>query len=148
MAEPVRGDNAEERERWYVALPMHVKGNAYPYKHAGRAKQLHVLVINPKNGKMVVCSQEDRGPSAKSAGHAAYPDASVQANEFLGHGRMIGPSYEVAWKLNLPKLGGDPVVLVTFVPNSVPLGPVAPGTRVRIKEKATLVEMLGAYAAY
>ncbi|MBS2022992.1 MAG: Ig-like domain-containing protein, partial [Deltaproteobacteria bacterium] len=147
MAEPVTGDNAEERERWYVALPMRISGNGYPYKHSGRDKQLNVLLINPKNGKMVVCSQEDRGPSATCTSNAAYPTANVKADEFKGKGRIVGPSYETAWKLDLPKLGYDPVVMVAFVANSVPLGPVAPGTKIRLKEKATLVELLGAYAA-
>ena len=142
MAEPVTGPNNEDRERWYVALPMHTKGDGYAYKHADRAVNLKVLLINPKNGAMVVCSQEDRGPGAKSSGHAAVPEASVIANEFILKGRMVGPSAETAWKLGL-KGSGDPVVLMAFVSHTVPLGPVAPGTVIKLRKQVKFSTLMG-----
>ena len=147
LASPVGGSNAEERERWHVVLPTQLNGKSFPYTKPGRDKNLHVLLINPKNAKMVVCSQEGRGPQATSTGNPAMPEASVVQNEFMTKGRLAGLSYEASWKLELPKTGGDPVVLLAFVPNTTPLGPVPDGTKIRLKDKATIVEILGAYAA-
>src|SRR5206468_43795 len=31
LSEPVRGEKADERERWHVKLPMKTKGDGYPY---------------------------------------------------------------------------------------------------------------------
>jgi hypothetical protein len=57
---------------------------------------------------------------------------------------MVGPSPEVAWKLGLGKFGGgDPVVLLAFVPHSVPLGPVDPGTIVKVKKQVAFFDLMG-----
>ncbi|HYS07745.1 MAG TPA: C39 family peptidase, partial [Myxococcales bacterium] len=73
----VRGDGAEERERWHVRLPMRTKGAGYPYLRDS-GKNLRVLLINPQGGAAVVCSQEARGPRWKCTGNAEAPDAAVK----------------------------------------------------------------------
>ena len=54
---------------------------------------------------------------------------------------MVGPCAEVAWKLGLK--GSDPVVLLAFVPHTVPLGPVAPGTIIKLKKQASFQDLMG-----
>src|SRR5207302_1259132 len=62
VTDPVLGDNAELRERYFVSLPMRVADDArYDYKG-----NLRVVLINPCNGKAVVCSQETRRLPLKS----------------------------------------------------------------------------------
>ena len=143
LSEPVLGPNAEERERWHVKLPMRTKGDGYPYYHRPSALNLKVVLINPRNGKAVVCSQEDRGPSSTSSGNDECAEAAVKPNEFLGKDRAVGMSYETFWKLELPRKGLDPVVLIGFCDANTPLGPLPDDTVINLKNSSTFDEIMG-----
>ncbi len=139
---PVLGDNAEDRERWHVRLPLKIKGAGYPYsKSKDRPLNLKVVLVNPKSGAAVVCSQEDRGPDSASSGNEEVPEAAVKANEFLAKDRLLGLSYEAVWKLGLNRKL-DPVVLMAFVDAATPLGPVAADVVIKLK-KTTSFEKAG-----
>ena len=53
VAGVVKGDGAEERERWHVRLPMRTTGAGYPYMR-DTGKNVRVLLINPSTGAAVV----------------------------------------------------------------------------------------------
>jgi hypothetical protein len=139
VANPVLGANAEDRERWAVALPMRIKDDkAYDYKG-----NLRVLVVNPLNGKAVVASQEARGPNSPCEAHDEVEHVGVKKDEFKDKGRIAACSYEVAWRLGLPRAGGDAVVLLAFVPATTPLGPVADDKVFSLRKEATREEIAG-----
>ena len=142
FADPVRGANADVRERWHVSLPMQTSGD-YPFWKPGHARNLRVALVNPKNGAAVICSQENRGPKALSGGHDDAADAAIDADAFKGKGLIAGPSMEAAWKLDLPNHGADAAVLIVFVSANTPLGPVLPGTVIELREKATAGQIMG-----
>jgi hypothetical protein len=123
LAAPVTGDGAEERERWHVRLP-----EGYP-------KGRRVLLLNPKNGAAVVCSQEASASGGKCQGHAEVPEAGVQQDEFKDKATGLAASYETFWKLSLPRTGGDAVVLCAFVAVDAPLGPLADDAIITLKKK-------------
>jgi len=139
LADPVLGDLADDRERWAVALPMRVKNDkAYDYK--GR---LRVVLVNPQNGKAVVCSQELRGPNTKSEGHDECAAVSVKKDELKGKGRLVACSYEVAWRLGMSRAqGGDLMVLLAFVPTTTPLGPVNDASVFMLRKSATFTQLI------
>ena len=140
LSKIVAGANAEERERWFVSLPMAQDG----YYRAGQARNLRVAVVNPKNGAAVICSQEDRfGPRAPATGHVEVPEASIDGDAFKGKPRLVEVSMEAAWKLGLPNHGEDAPVLLVFVPATIPLGPLDAGTRIEVKLKATFEQIMG-----
>ena len=138
----VRGPDAEERERWHVRLPMRTAGAGYPYLRSS-GRNLRVLLINPQSGAAVVCSQEGRGPRWKCPGNAEAPSAGVKQDEFKDKDTGLGASYEVFWKLGLPRAGGDAVVLLAFVDASVPLGPLGPDLRVTLKKSESYETVMG-----
>ena len=138
----VRGEHAEERERWHVRLPLRTAGAGYPYlRDSGR--NLRVLLLNPQNGAAVVCSQEARGPRWKSAGNHESPEAAVQKDEFKDKDTGLGASYEVFWKLGLPRAGGEAVVLLAFVDGATPLGPLPPEVPIRLKKSEIYASLMG-----
>ncbi len=138
----VKGDHAEERERWHVRLPMRTAGAGYPYlRQSGR--NVRVLLINPRNGEAVVCSQEARGPRWKCPGNGEAPEAEVKQDEFKDKDTGLGASYEVFWKLGLSRTGGDAVVLLAFVDASTPLGPVSPAAAIKLKKSQTYTSLMG-----
>ncbi|HYS10484.1 MAG TPA: hypothetical protein VEP66_17225, partial [Myxococcales bacterium] len=106
-------------------------------------KNLRVLLINPQGGAAVVCSQEARGPRWKCTGNAEAPDAAVKKDELKDQDTGLGASYEVFWKLGLPRTGGEAVVLLAFVDASTPLGPVAPEIVIRLKKSETFETLMG-----
>jgi hypothetical protein len=138
----VRGEQAEERERWHVRLPMRTAGAGYPYLRAS-GKNLRVLLINPQNGAAVVCSQEARGPRWKCTGNLESPQAAVEKDELKDKDTGLGASYEVFWKLGLPRSGGEPVVLLAFVGASTPLGPVDADVPIRLKQGESYATVMG-----
>jgi hypothetical protein len=142
----VRGPDNEDRERWYVSIPMKMKDGIWPY-HGGHnhGNNLRVVLVNPRNGKAVVCSMEDYGPSGKTnEGHPAIPEASVAKNEFLDGkwGHICGMSYETRWKLDLHGVHGEPIVLLAFVPSNTPLGPLAEGAVIKLRRTATYAQIM------
>ena len=141
----VRGPNAEERERWYVSIPMKMKDGTWPYHGAKmNGNNLRVVLINPRNGLAVVCSMEDYGPSGKTKeSNKAIPEASLEKDELMGWGHICGMSYEARWKLDLHNSHGEPVVLLAFVPSNTPLGPLPEGAVVKLRKTATRDEILG-----
>ena len=138
----VRGEGAEERERWHVRLPMRTKGAGYPYLRES-GKNLRVLLLNPQNGSAVVCSQEARGPRWKCPGNAEAAAAAVAKDEFKDKDTGLGASYEVFWTLGLPRSGGDAVVLLAFVDARTPLGPVDAQAPIRLKASETYETVMG-----
>ena len=103
------------------------------------------MLVNPRNGKAVVCSMEDYGPSGKTnEGHPAIPEASVKKNEFLDGkwGHICGMSYETRWKLDLHGGHGEPIVLLAFVPSNTPLGPLPEGAVIKLRKTATYEQIL------
>ena len=144
LADAALGELAEDRERWFVRLPMTTKGAGYPYLHRpASALNLKVLLINPQSGAAVVCSQEERGSPGLSAKSQEASDAAVKADEFAGAERMVGCSYEVAWKLGLGRAGADSVVLMAFVPMQAALGPVSDGAVIKLKKVVPYEEIMG-----
>ena len=120
VTEAVLGAGAADRERWSVALPMRIKDDKnYDYKG-----NLRVLLVNPSNGKAVVASQEARGPKTNCETHEECDNIGLKKDELKDKGRIAACSYEVAFKLGLPRAGGDGVVLMAFVPVTTALGPV------------------------
>lgn len=137
LTRTVTGDNAEERERYFISLALDQAQGFAP-------GQLRVAVVNPKNGAVVVCSQEDAtGPSASSDGHGDCPEAAIDADAFKGKPRLAEVSMEAAWKLGLPNHGEDAPVLLLFVPLTVPLGPLLPGTLLEVSAEASLEQLQG-----
>src|SRR5207253_11227751 len=95
----VRAADAEERERWYVSIPMKMKAGTWPYHGAKmNGNNLRVVLINPRNCLGVVCSMEDYGPSGKTKeSNKAIPEASLEKDELKigrascrGRGRKEG----------------------------------------------------------
>lgn len=129
----VKGDKAEERERWHVRLPMRTSGAGYPYLRDDH-QNLRVVLINPATGAAVVCSQEARGPYAKSQGNVEVPEAAVAKDELKDKDAVLAASYETFWKLGLPRGAGDAVVMIAFVDNTTPLGPLVDGTPIKLKK--------------
>jgi hypothetical protein len=142
----VRGPHAEDRERWYVSIPMKMKDHTWPYHGAARhGNNLRVVLVNARTGAAVVCSMEDYGPSGKSKeGHPEIVESSLEKNELLGWGHICGMSYEARWKLGLHNAHGEPVVLLAFVPSNTPLGPLPEGAVVKLRKRATYDQILGA----
>jgi hypothetical protein len=139
----VKGDNAEERERWHVRLPMRTSGAGYPYLR-DNGKNARVLLVNPASGAAVVCSQEARGPQAKSDGNADVPEAAVVKDEFKDKDTLVAASYETFWKLGLSRSGnGDAVVLLAWVDALTPLGPVAADVPIKLKKTASYDTLMG-----
>lgn len=103
----VTGTDARIRERWYCALPIlwKVPGYSYPYR------KLKVILVNPANGKSVVCSQEDRGPRREK------------------DNRFVGPSHETLQALGA--VSGCTLHGV-FADQSLPLGPLPFGTKIHV----------------
>jgi len=137
----VPGDNGEERERWHIALPLRAqdKDGNYPYQGV-----LRVLVVNPITGDMVVCSQEDRGPSSLSPGNDAVDNLGIQADEFKGKARVAGLSYEATWKLGINRNApGDAIVMLAFVASATPLGPVDEAKKIALRKQASKPQLLG-----
>jgi hypothetical protein len=156
----VRGVESEERERWYVSIPLITddwrkeKHRKWPYhgNHAGASegtkvpphRNLRVLLVNPQNGNAVVCSMEDFGPSGnESEGNAAIPQAGIARDELLGMGHLCGLSPEVNWKLGFMHGHGNPVVLMAFVPADTALGPVPEGATIELRKRATYLQIMG-----
>ncbi|MCA1829291.1 MAG: hypothetical protein LC689_20395 [Myxococcales bacterium] len=144
LAGVVKGDGAEERERWHVRLPMRTSGAGYPYiRDTGR--NMRVLLINPVSGAAVVCSQEARGPQgAKVEGNIAVAEAAVEKDEFKDKDTFIQASYEAFWKLGLPRAGGgEAVVLMAFCDVNTPLGPVPDDVPLKLKKTVPFEELMG-----
>ncbi len=142
----VRGPHAEDRERWYVSIPMKMKDHTWPYHGPARhGNNLRVVLVNARTGAAVVCSMEDYGPSGKTKeGHAAIVESSLVKDELIGWGHICGTSYEARWKLGLHNTHGEPVVLLAFVPSNTPLGPLPEGAVVKLRKTATYDQILGA----
>jgi len=138
----LKGDQAEERERWHVRLPMRTAGAGYPYLR-DIGKNARVVLINPASGAAVVCSQEARGPLDKVAGNAAADEAGVTENELKDKDTVIAASYETFWKLGLPRGSADAVVLIAFVSAGTPLGPLADGVTVTLKKTGDFGTLMG-----
>jgi len=138
----VKGDGAEERERWHVRLPMRTAGAGYPYLRDS-GKNLRVLLVNPRNGEAVVCSQEARGPQWKCTGNVEAPEAGVKQDEFKDKDTGLGASYEVFWKLGLSRSGGEAVVLLAFVDATTPLGPVSADAPLKLKKSQSYEALMG-----
>ncbi len=141
LKQPIPGANAEERERWHIALPLRAKDNKGNYPYQGVLK---VLVFNPVTGEGVVCSQEDCGPASTAFGSAAVDTLGIKADEFKGKPHVASVSYETAWKLGLNRNGqGDSVVMLAFVRASTPLGPIASDAKITLRKQATQAQLLG-----
>jgi hypothetical protein len=142
----VRGPSSEDRERWYVSIPMKMKDHTWPYHGAARhGNNLRVVLVNARTGAAVVCSMEDYGPSGKTKeGHPEIVESSLGKNELLDWGHLCGMSYETRWKLGLHNTHGEPVVLLAFVPSNTPLGPLPEGAVVKLRKTATYEQILGA----
>ena len=138
----VKGDGAEERERWHVRLPMRTAGAGYPYLRDS-GKNARVVLINPSSGAAVVCSQEARGPIEKVSGNAAADEAGIAQDELKDKDTVIAASYETYWKLGIARGASDAVVLIAFVSAETPLGPLADGATVTLKKTADFGVLMG-----
>ena len=140
----VKGQNAEERERWHVRLPMRTTGAGYPYLR-DTGSNARVLLVNPASGAAVVCSQEARGPQGeKCAGNIAVPEAAVEKDEFKDKDTLLSASYETFWKLGLPRAGGgEAVVLMAFCDVNTPLGPVPADLPIKLKKTISFDSLMG-----
>ena len=140
----VKGDNAEERERWHVRLPMRTSGAGYPYLR-DTGKNARVLLVNPASGAAVVCSQEARGPQGeKCGGNLAVPEAAVEKDEFKDKDTLLAASYETFWKLGLPRGGGgEAVVLMAFCDVNTRLGPVPADLPIKLKKTISFDSLMG-----
>ncbi|HKC59875.1 MAG TPA: C39 family peptidase [Myxococcales bacterium] len=149
----VRGPEHEERERWYVSLPIktadnrqHPKKHIWPYHaHHETGRNLRVVLVNPLNGSAVVCSMEDYGPSGPCKdGNVEVPQAAVDADGMKGWYHICGMSYETFWKLGFStRAHGDPVVLFAFVPATTPLGPLKEGALIKVRKQASYDQIMG-----
>ncbi len=67
----------------------------------------------------------------------------MKKDELKDQDTGLGASYEVFWKLGLPRTGGEAAVLLAFVDAATPLGPVAPDVAIRLKKSEAFESVMG-----